>query len=108
MVALVAGGQLSISCPHPTSLCSATFPKGEGIGGGKPLVYDAEWLHCRKGGVGDAFRLPRDGKPVPYGALPKMRVILSQRSESKNLRTKDGNRKMIMRRSFGAALPCSG
>ena len=77
MVALVAGRQLSISCPHPTSLCSATFPKGEGFGGeGKALVYNAEWLHCRKGGVGDAFRFPRDGKPVPYGALPKMRVIL--------------------------------
>ena len=53
MVALVAGRQLSISCPHPTSLCSATFPKGEGFGGeGKALVYNAEWLHCRKGGRG--------------------------------------------------------
>ena len=39
--------------------------------------------------VGEAFRLPRDGEPVPYdykGRSVKF-VILSEQSESKNLRT---------------------
>ena len=68
-------------CPHPASLRSATFPKGEGSTGatsGRPTIKPS------KEGVGEAFRLPRADDIRPCDE------------------PKECNAKTMVRRSFGA------
>ena len=74
-------GKLAISSPHPTSLCSATFPQGKARRGrplGRPEIKSS------KEGVGEAFRLPRADAIRPYDE------------------PKECNAKTMVRRSFGA------
>ena len=58
--------ELVISSPHPTSLCSATFPQGKACRGrplGRPTIKPS------KEGVGEAFRLPRADDIRPYEGI---------------------------------------